>query len=428
MTESDRVLQPDFSPIAPFLEQLLTAYPKIESVWLIGSRANETARDDSDWDLLVFASREVFEALSKDDSFSRPDVDLLVVYDGDNFESPYSGVDDRKSKKGSLQKWEWRHFSFDFASYEACKPGEGIHIDIERRSGIKIWPNQKVAFLSYIKDYPRALRIILQSLGQTSLPKFEELTIRLMHALESKQLQAADEESEEFFNTMMCKLVNECLGFIGCLKAGTDLAAYHHARAVWELYAALNYALGDEQQRAKRIKRFNEFHGLQQYNHCTERRQLLQNGTISQEEFEHTCHVSTDTFERLKQNVSEWTKLWDVKREDLWKIKHWHGKVSIEAMFGMLHEDSNAWSMYGLFCHGTHLSPSARRMTSGLRLIGFPRQESGEIDLRSVENLIGNMILALQRVVLFLFKNTDNPLVWEIINHEVVVNEKANVP
>lgn len=339
MVESDRFLQLDFSLIGPYLERLLAAYPNIESVWLIGSRANETARDDSDWDLLVFASREVLEALSTDDSFSRSDVDLLVVYDGDNFESPYGGTDNRRSKKGSLKKWEWQHFSADLASYEACKPGEGMHIDIERRSGVRIWPNQKVSFLSYIHDYPRALEIVLQSLGQTSLPKFEELTIRLMHALESKQLQASDEDSQEFFNTMMCKLVNECLGFIGCLKAGTDLAAYHHTRAVWELYAALNYTLGDDKQRAKRLKRFNEFHALQQYIHYTETRQQLQDGTIDLQEFEQACNVSEDSFERLKQSVPEWAKLWDVKPDELSKIKHWHGKASIEAMFGKLDED-----------------------------------------------------------------------------------------
>jgi hypothetical protein len=101
--------------------------------------------------------------------------------------------------------------------------------------------------------------------------------------------------------------------------------------------------------------------------------------------------------------------------------------VSIEAMFGMLSKDSNAWNMYGFFCHGTHLSPSARRMTSGLRLIGFARLSNGEIDLRSIENLIGNMILALQEILLFLFKNTDNPLVMEIINHEVRVIERPQV-
>lgn len=67
-------------------------------------------------------------------------------------------------------------------------------------------------------------------------------------------------------------------------------------------------------------------------------------------------------------------------------------------------------------------------MTNGLRLIGFPRLANGEIDLPYIENLIGNMILVLQQVVLFLFKNTDSPLVWEIINHEVVVNDRANVP
>ena len=418
--------QLDFSPIAPFLEQLVTKYPLIESIWLFGSRANESAREDSDWDLLVFANREIFDSLANDLGFCNPGIDLLVVYDGDNFEHPYGGRDGRKAKKGSLQKWEWRHFSLDIASYESCKAGEGLHVEIERKSAFKIFPNQKFSFSNYINDYPKALDIIIQCLSQTSLPKFEELTIRLMHALESKQLKPPDEESEEFFNTMMCKLVNECLGFIGCLKAGADLAAYHHTRAIWELYAGLNYALGNEKKKSKRLRRFNAFHGLQQYNHYIERAQQLQTKGITQEEFYNTCHVSSESFERLKQSVPEWSKLWEVKPEDLSTIKHWHGKVSIEAMFGMLKEDSNAWNMYGFFCHGTHLSPSARRMTNGLRLIGFPRLSNGTFDVRPIENLIGNMILALQQVMLFLFKNTDNPIVWEIVNHKVEVIEKSH--
>jgi hypothetical protein len=131
-----------------------------------------------------------------------------------------------------------------------------------------------------------------------------------------------------------------------------------------------------------------EFHSLQQYNHYNEKIQQLHRNVISQEEFDHDCRISLQTFEKLKQNISEWSNLWDVKIDGLFKIKDWHGKVSIEAMFGMLNEDSNAWRIYGVFCHGTHLSPSARRMINGLRLIGFSRLPNGKFDLRPVENLV----------------------------------------
>jgi predicted nucleotidyltransferase len=425
MAESDRFSQLDFSPIRPYLERLLTAYPTIESVWLIGSRANETARDDSDWDLLVFGSREVLDTLSKDDSFSRSDVDLLVVYDGDNFESPYGGIDNRKSKKGSLRKWEWRHFSPDLASYEACKLGEGLHIDIERRSGIKIWPNEALAFHSYMGDYPKVLQVIHQSLTKTSLRDLEVLTIRLMHALESNLLKSPDEESKDFFVTVMSKLVNECIGFIGCLQAGADSATFHHSRAAWELYAALNYALGDERQRFKRVRRFNEFHSLQKYNHYNERMDKLRSSSITQEQFDRTCHVSSEAFEILKKKVPDWCRIWKVRREELVGIHHWHGRTSIEDMFKSLKDEPDAWSLYEFYCHGAHLSPSARGMTDGIRLIGFPRLQNGSVNVQPIENQICNMILVLQRVSLFLSKNTGSPAISEIINHEVTVLYKG---
>ena len=417
---ADKNVTIQIEPILPYLFRLVDRFPAIESVWLFGSRANESARNDSDWDLLVFANQEIFDALAADISFCDETIDLLVVFDGDNFAFPYGGKNGRKSKQGSLKKWEWRHFSLDLASYKACKAVEGLDINIEKKSAVKIWPNQKISFHEYLQDYSKAQDVTMRLLSQTTLPKFEELTLRLMHGLETKQLKSFDEQSEEFFNTMMCKLTNECLGFIGCLKAGADLAAYHHTRAVWELYAAMNYTLGDDSKRDIRLQRFNEFHSLQQHNHYLERSKQLSENKISKEEFDHTCHVSREKYEMLKQNVSKWSMLWDVKEEKLSTIKHWHGRT-IQAMFDTLDEDSNTSDMYGYFCHGTHLSPSGRRMTSGLRLIGFSRLPDGTFDLRSVENLVGNMILALQNVLLFLFKNSDNPLIWEIINHEVQV-------
>ena len=177
----------------------------------------------------------------------------------------------------------------------------------------------------------------------------------------------------------------------------------------------MNYTIGDDKKREKRLRRFNEFHGLQQFNHYIERSRQLNENKITKEEFNYTCHVSKSSFERLKSNVPEWIKLWEVKEVELSKIRHWHGKVTIEAMFDMLDDESNAWEMYGFFCHGTHLSPSSHRMTSGLRLIGFPKLPNGEIDLRNIENLTGNMILALQRILMFLFSKTKSPLIWEII-------------
>jgi predicted nucleotidyltransferase len=73
-------------------------------VWLIGSRAAGSASPNSDWDYLVFADRQTFDDLARNEAFNDPEIDLLVVYDGDQFSKPWP--DDSRQKKGSLLGWE----------------------------------------------------------------------------------------------------------------------------------------------------------------------------------------------------------------------------------------------------------------------------------------------------------------------------------
>jgi predicted nucleotidyltransferase len=418
MVESDRFLQLDFSLIGPYLERLLAAYPNIESVWLIGSRANETARDDSDWDLLVFASREVLEALSTDDSFSRSDVDLLVVYDGDNFESPYGGTDNRRSKKGSLKEWEWQLSTPDIAYYEGCKPTDEVHIHIEQMRALRVWAQSDETFRRYARDYQTALNAFSTCLAETTLPRFEALTLRCMHALETGVLKAPDEVTTEFFNSTMCRLVNECHGFTACLKAGAEVAAYHHVRAILELYAALNYVFSSDQEKHTRCLKFSEFHGLSQYNHYMERSHQLNQRTINQEEFNRTCKVSKEKYDQLRANVTTWTDLWKVSENKLSQIVLWHKPDTIKSMLRAL-DQSDIVDLYEFFCHGTHLSPSSSRMTHGLRIIGFAKLDDGSFNLHNVEDLTTGMIAALQRILILLHRRTDNPLLTDIVFHDV---------
>jgi len=99
-----------------FTSELVTNFPGISAIWLIGSRANGTAKPLSDWDILVFADKQIFTVLKMDESYHRGAVDLLVVIDGDNFMKPYGG-----EKTGSLTKWKWKEISDDDAEYEGIK-------------------------------------------------------------------------------------------------------------------------------------------------------------------------------------------------------------------------------------------------------------------------------------------------------------------
>jgi hypothetical protein len=66
-----------------YVEKLVTAYPRISEVWLFGSRANDQARPDSDWDYLAFCDEaRVMSVLHNDARFNDPNVDLMFVGPG----------------------------------------------------------------------------------------------------------------------------------------------------------------------------------------------------------------------------------------------------------------------------------------------------------------------------------------------------------
>ena len=52
------------------------------------------------------ADQSTLDALSAAPRFNDPAVDLLVVYDGNQFRKPWSDGD--RQKHGSLKCWEWR--------------------------------------------------------------------------------------------------------------------------------------------------------------------------------------------------------------------------------------------------------------------------------------------------------------------------------
>lgn len=101
--------------IENFIAYLTQKCSSIAEIWLIGSRANGIAREDSDWDLLVFGGELVFKTIKNDTTLHNDNVDLLVVL-GDRFVKPYG-----EPKEGSLQNWKWKTVSDVKATYEGKK-------------------------------------------------------------------------------------------------------------------------------------------------------------------------------------------------------------------------------------------------------------------------------------------------------------------
>lgn len=87
--------------------------------WLIGSRANGVAKVTSDWDFIVFGSEDLIERLSHEPT--PENIDLLIVFDGNNFRSPWPRASDGIFKGGDLARWKWKRESRSTASYESTK-------------------------------------------------------------------------------------------------------------------------------------------------------------------------------------------------------------------------------------------------------------------------------------------------------------------
>ena len=76
-------------------------------IWLLGSRANEKADPDSDWDLLVFsADRLTADSLTAATRFHDECFQLFIVT-GNYFKWPWPRKKDGCLCDGWLDRWRW---------------------------------------------------------------------------------------------------------------------------------------------------------------------------------------------------------------------------------------------------------------------------------------------------------------------------------
>jgi len=110
-----------------YIDRLVTAYPCITQIWLIGSRANNTHRPDSDWDYLVWADdNRLFDVLNQDTSFHDSIIDLLIVIDDEWFAKPWLEPDGLR-KKGEVygpDGLRWQRTSATEAQYTEAREAE----------------------------------------------------------------------------------------------------------------------------------------------------------------------------------------------------------------------------------------------------------------------------------------------------------------
>lgn len=127
------------SDLSAFLSRLLLCCLDVQEIWSIGHDGLARARPSQDHELLVFADPSTLQTLRRSDALHRADIRILVVHDGDQFESAWGP--DRIS--GSLARWAWRPVGYDVAYYD-----ESIWDGVEasgavtrvRRKALLLWP------------------------------------------------------------------------------------------------------------------------------------------------------------------------------------------------------------------------------------------------------------------------------------------------
>ena len=124
---------------ADFMRRLLRDGMDIQAVWSVGHSAESDLQQSEKRELLVFADRATLERLRKCDGLRESDVVLLVVTDGDSFESAWGA----QHFSGSLARWAWREASDGQAYYDesrwAVAPEELGSVVRVRRTAFLLW-------------------------------------------------------------------------------------------------------------------------------------------------------------------------------------------------------------------------------------------------------------------------------------------------
>lgn len=156
--ETAHQFRDESSPEIRYLLDTLRRDRDCAEVWLIGSRANGTAGTDSDWDFLVFGRRRLLTKLATRFPSSPIRVDLLIVWDGNHFRSPWTEPGRRYPKKGSLASWRWRVLTATRACYMGSQPiGDDNHAIAWSQKAHRLFKRRKSQTAATSPRSPRAL-------------------------------------------------------------------------------------------------------------------------------------------------------------------------------------------------------------------------------------------------------------------------------
>jgi hypothetical protein len=134
--EAARLQPPPY--VRDIVSRILANCLDIRSIWSLDHDPDKAWTAKGDQRLLAFADRETLERLRKCDHLHRSDVELMVVLDGDVFETAWGA----RKLSGSLARWAWRQASAHEAYYEESRweqRGDPERIVRVRRKALLVW-------------------------------------------------------------------------------------------------------------------------------------------------------------------------------------------------------------------------------------------------------------------------------------------------
>ncbi len=132
--------------IENYISRLTQKYSGIKSIWLFGSRANNSFHNTSDWDFLAFADKNTLKTLKSDKAFCDERIDLFIVYNNNDAENPYPDIQNgnKPTKTLSLTDLQWKQEGPDKATYKQVKYKSDNEWFKSGMSEVKILDAQKI--------------------------------------------------------------------------------------------------------------------------------------------------------------------------------------------------------------------------------------------------------------------------------------------
>jgi len=89
-----------------FVTRFAQEFPGGQEVWLFGSRADGTASENSDWDLIAFGDDQLTTAAVRSAESLRSETFSLFIGHGDEFERPWPRARDGEIECATFSRWE----------------------------------------------------------------------------------------------------------------------------------------------------------------------------------------------------------------------------------------------------------------------------------------------------------------------------------